>query len=335
MSNVSQLTSAEDCLDQASEWLAKVDRGLSEEEQRAMQEWAQANPNHRRSLFEMAAMWDSMSMLSELSAMFPLEEAPAPRKSFALPAAIAASVAVLAISLGFLWISNNVLQQAQFKTAIGEHSQHKLNDGSTIHLNTDSRLRIDFTLGERKVYLEQGEAHFTVAHDKRRPFVVQAGDNTITAIGTAFNIQLSKDQEMELLVTEGKVSLQGPQTAKPENEATNTLPAPVTTYLSAGQKIASSEQAISSVTPVESETIDGELAWQRGFIVFDGEPLQAAIAEVERYSELSFTMDEDIQSLQIAGFFKTNDMDKLLNALEESFGIMAERSEQSIHLHQP
>lgn len=335
MSKISQLTPNEDCLDQASEWLAKVDRGLSEAEQRAMHDWVHANPNHRRSLFEMASLWDSMSMLSELSAMFPLEEAPAPRKSFAYPASVAACLSALAIGLGLLWINSNMLLQTQFQTAIGEHSQHKLNDGSTIHLNTNSRLRIDYTLGERKVYLEQGEAHFTVAHDKRRPFIVEAGNNTITAIGTAFNIHLSRDKEMELLVTEGKVSLKAPQTALTENSTSSNLPAATTTYLSAGQKIASSEQAISSVTPVESETIDGELAWQRGFIVFDGEPLQLAMSEVERYTELSFTMDEKLKALQVAGFFKTNDTDKLLNALEESFGIIAERREQSIHLRQP
>ncbi|GAA6154089.1 FecR family protein [Pseudoteredinibacter isoporae] len=335
MSKVSQLTPTEDCLDQASEWLAKVDRGLSDEEQQAMHQWVHANPNHRRSLFEMAALWDSMSMLSELSAMFPLEEAPAKRTALAFPVAAAACLAALAIGLSLLWVNNNLLQQATFTTAIGEHSQYKLNDGSTIHLNTNSRLRIDFDLGERRVYLEQGEAHFTVAHDKRRPFIVEAGDNTITAIGTAFNIQLSNQKEMELLVTEGKVSLQGPQTARLASDSRNTLPTPVTTYLSAGQKVASSEQKISSVTPIESETIDGELAWQRGFIVFDGAPLRQAMSEVERYSELSFTMDDDIQALQIAGFFKTNDTDKLLNALEESFGIVAERREQSIHLRQP
>ncbi len=338
MSKIKQINVQTDPLEEASLWLAKVDRGIDDQEQQAMREWIQSHPNNRRDLFEMAALWDSMSMLSELSAMFPLEENKAkPNNRLAYTAAIAASLLLIGIGVGLNWL-NQTLQQDQFTTSIGEHSQHLLNDGSTIHLNTNSRVRIDYQLGERTIYLEHGEAHFKVAHNKRRPFVVHAGQRTVTAIGTAFNIQINDQKEIELLVTEGKVALATPKTENPaiDQSATSnpSASATPTTYLTAGQKI-TPKPSDNTITTIESAAIDGELAWQRGFIVFDGEPLKTALTEVSRYSQQNFTMDDDVQSLQIAGYFKTNDLDKLLMALNQSFGVVAKQNENSIHLSKP
>ncbi|WP_299982193.1 FecR domain-containing protein [uncultured Pseudoteredinibacter sp.] len=334
MSKLSQLSNNEDSLDQASEWLAKVDRGLSPSEQLALQQWLDSNPMHRRNLFDMAALWDSMSILSELSEMFPLEEQAKPSKaSWRYYSAIAASLMLLSLGIGLFWINQHLLLQDQYTTAIGEHRLFELNDGSSIHLNTNSRVSVNYSLGLRQLTLEQGEAHFNVAHDEQRPFVVSAGQQTVTAVGTAFNIRLSQQDDMELLVTEGRVSLANKIDDSATNQPNPTTPT-TTTYLDAGQKIAANTLAQSPIEPVASSAIDGKLAWQRGFIVFDGTPLGQALQEVQRYAEYDIVATEDIQNLEIAGFFKTSDIDKLIASLEQSFDLSSERKGQTIYLRQ-
>nr|WP_299776270.1 FecR domain-containing protein [uncultured Pseudoteredinibacter sp.] len=330
MSKLRLLSNNEDSLDQASEWLAKVDRGLNESEKLALKQWLESNPMHRRNLFDMAALWDSMSMLSELSAMFPLEEQAKPNKTnWRHYGSVAASLMLIGIGIAFFWVKEHVLLQEEYITAIGEHKLFELNDGSSIHLNTNSRVSVNFSFGLRELNLEQGEAHFNVAHDKKRPFIVSAGNQTVTAIGTAFNIRLSQQDDMELLVTEGRVSLASGTTDTPTPKTM-----PTTTYLEAGQQIAPNISAQSPIEPVTSAAIDGKLAWQRGFIVFDGTPLGKALQEVQRYAKYEIVADKDIQNLEIAGYFKTSDIDKLIASLEQSFDLNSERKGQTIHLRQ-
>ncbi|MDI1364487.1 MAG: FecR domain-containing protein, partial [bacterium] len=66
-------------------------------------------------------------------------------------------------------------QAKTYQTDIGERVTAHLDDGSTVQLNTDTRLRVRFRLGERRLELVKGQAFFDVAHDPRRPFLVTAG----------------------------------------------------------------------------------------------------------------------------------------------------------------
>ena len=59
----------------------------------------------------------------------------------------------------------------------------RLDDGSTLELNAASAVRVQFTASERHVQLEAGEAHFAVAHDTARPFIVSAG-GILPSLGT-------------------------------------------------------------------------------------------------------------------------------------------------------
>ena len=83
---------------------------------------------------------------------------------------------------------------------VGEQKNITLADGSKLHLNTDSIVTVDFTENARNIVLLRGEAHFDVAHDTSRPFTVTAGNNTVTAVGTAFNMQYVDDQAFDLVV---------------------------------------------------------------------------------------------------------------------------------------
>ncbi|MGH7956064.1 MAG: iron-containing alcohol dehydrogenase, partial [Opitutaceae bacterium] len=77
--------------------------------------------------------------------------------------------------------------------------------GSVVELNVDADILVDFSPVRRAVRLVRGEAHFTVATDAARPFVVSAGGVEVRAVGTGFAVHFAP-QEIAVLVTEGQVA---------------------------------------------------------------------------------------------------------------------------------
>ena len=71
-----------------------------------------------------------------------------------------------------------------------------------------------------------------------------------------------------------------------------------------------------------------KLSWREGRVVFRGESLEAALAEIERYTTVQFVfLDEDLKSRSVTGRFRAGDVDGLLVALRTNFNITHERSD--------
>jgi transmembrane sensor len=83
------------------------------------------------------------------------------------------------------------------------NESHALPDGSLVELKEGSRIAVDFSAEQRQVRLV-GEAHFQVARDAARPFVVNAQGVMVRAVGTAFSVRVDSD-EVQVLVTHGSV----------------------------------------------------------------------------------------------------------------------------------
>ena len=99
---------------------------------------------------------------------------------------LAAVGAAAALAMGgWAWMQSRTV----FVTGVGEQRVVQLADGSSIRLDTGSRVRVRFAGDQRLVDLERGQALFTVAHDRARPFVVQAGGTQVTAVGTVFDVR--------------------------------------------------------------------------------------------------------------------------------------------------
>ena len=333
MSNIKSFVSKEDIHQQACEWISKIDRGLSEQEKQLLEQWAQTSEAHRNMLFDVAELWDDLSSLHELSGLFPLRaKEPAHRKTFkdSTRWSIAAGFAFMLLgSVSWLMHSQTGLNQGNLsasvsraETALGEQKPVTLPDGSVIHLNTNSLVYVDYSDNRRSITLARGEAHFDVAHDEARPFVVRTGNNSVTAVGTAFNIQLENDGKFELLVTEGKVLVQ--DVLREANSPTLDMIRPLD---SEGVFMVSGEKATFSGLNNDAETlsldqVQRDLAWQQGMVVFQGEPLAEALVEVSRYTSIHFEISEEqIRQKRVAGYFKAGDIDGLLFALKNNFGI--------------
>ncbi|MAE59456.1 MAG: hypothetical protein CME69_11280 [Halobacteriovorax sp.] len=346
MNNIRQFSSKEDIQEHACLWISRIDRGLNGDEKVALDTWLRESNAHRQALLDAASLWDDMSVLNELSGLFPQPSARHASKKRGLAKNIvwgmAATFLVMAVAVGIIvqrtWLDNasqfaTVNQKVQ--TGVGEQKNVTLADGSKLHLNTNSLVTVDFSSTSRNIVLLKGEAHFEVAHDTARPFSVTAGNNTVTAVGTAFNLQYVDDNAFELVVTEGKVLVKDRFRATSSNESLFGK-RPVTEeglLMFAGEK-ATVLGKVEARESMSQNEIDDDLAWQQGMIVFKGEPLESVLIEIGRYTPVRFHIsDDNLRKRRVAGYFKVGDIDGLLSALESSFSIKHEKvTDTSIEL---
>lgn len=330
MSEIYNFRSQDQRFDEASLWIAKLEKGLSEEDETALRQWMAADPKNQQIFLKMAEMWDRMDTLSRLSDLCP-RQAIKKTKSPQFLLAMAASVMV-AVLVGVWGMSSTTLSDllggekaavsagVVYGTSIGEQSVVNLPDGTVLALNTDSLVRVIYTDQRRLLELERGEINVQVAHDKSRPLSVIAGDKVIQAVGTVFNIEIHKDQLIELLVTEGKVlvGVHQRQTSVEDLSGDSTQPV-VAVSGGEGLMLGSSEEEIKRIEP---EEIEVKLSWKQGNLIFRGESLDDAVAEIGRYTSVEFViLDEDLKKLRISGLFRAGDVDGLLNTLKENFNI--------------
>src|SRR6266853_5244249 len=101
-----------------------------------------------------------------------------------------------------------------YVTEPGEQRTIRLADGSTVEMDSRSRVRLEFTDAERTVELVDGQALFRVAKNPSRPFIVVSGDARVRAVGTQFDVYKKRDGTT-VTVIEGRVAVLAPgQTAQ-------------------------------------------------------------------------------------------------------------------------
>lgn len=332
MNNVYQLHSNEQRIEQASEWIAKIDRGLIQSEKVEFESWLATDRENWTMLMKLAKMWDKMDALSQLSEVFPHTPQ---RSSWSYKSKLALAASILfvsAISFHFLQtdifidkVQQQVVSQNVYTTTLGEQATFYLQDKTKVVLNTDSVLKVTYTDRQRLFELEKGELHVTVAHNKALPLSVYAGQKVIQAVGTAFNVELKSDH-VELIVTDGKVLVADQNRQSNDRLAVYNIRLPIRSLAVSQHQKVELGTGNEKVQAVELSEIEASLSWQQGNLIFRGETLQQAMAEVSRYSDYRFEfIDDTVKNMQIAGLFKTNDLDGLLAGLEQNFKVSHQR----------
>jgi transmembrane sensor len=220
-------------------------------------------------------------------------------------------------------------------TPIGGFEKIDLPDGSVVSLNTSSAVEVAFTATERRVHLLRGEASFTVAKDRARPFVVRVGQVDVRAVGTVFNVRCLP-AAVEVLVTEGKVRVDDAASGRSLLAAQSLGPAigaPAPTLeplLVEGHRI-TIETAVSApaafvpvaVAPQEAARA---LAWQSRRLEFSAQPLAEVVAEFNRYNRHQLVIeDAGLAAQRFGGKFPANDIESFVLLLESNFHVLAER----------
>ena len=111
------------------------------------------------------------------------------RSRYFLNAVALPCAALLTLAAVWSWSARTVPPEypadPAYATTVGGYQRIALDDGSVVELNASTHIRVHYSLGERRVELLRGEAHFTVAKNLQRPFRVLADGVAVRAVGTA------------------------------------------------------------------------------------------------------------------------------------------------------
>lgn len=341
MSNVTKFPQRSDRRTEvASGWIAAIERGLTEGEEKELGLWLAENRQNYESFMELAALWDRMDVLHRLADIFPEPDKRKAARNTRVALAVAASVVAALTLFAVLQMPETrapetgneavALQPSAYETVIGEQRTFKLPDGTQLVLNTNSLVQVDYSPTNRILRFERGEIHVSVAHDPERPLSVVIGNTIVQAVGTEFNIEITQDQSIELMVTDGVVMVGVIDSSATEGSSDSPiLLTQGSKVVGAGEKavISGDEPSTEAIEPqrVQSNEIAVELSWREGNLIFQGESLEEAVYEVGRYTAVEFViLDEEAKKVRVAGMFKAGDVEGLLSALRNHFNITYE-----------
>lgn len=318
---------------EASDWLAAEDRGFTSEAARRFAIWLEADPRHEQRLARHRLTWERIGLSDRLQGN--REESGDSKPilsvlsgSWGKPISVAAAMAaILAIAFIMLKpsVSNSELLLSRSQTAQG-YERHVLDDGSVVELNKGAQASVSYSASARRVSLISGEAHFTVAKDTSRPFVVTAREAAVRAVGTAFSVQIGSDS-VEVMVTEGRVRMEkaigllADEEVEPESL--------VESDLTIGQRVEISfleEAGVPVVETITGEEQDRRLAWKHPMLDFVATPLSEVLREFNRRNAIQLEIDgAALMNLPITATVHTGQPEEFISILELTEGVIAHR----------
>lgn len=361
--------------DAAAEWFVMHRTStLTAVQREAFVRWLRASPEHVREYLALTGLADDVGRVAKrftIAESALLERAqqeaakvgaviPLPR-SYGLPQAnkhdehgarpramlaAAAVVVALAVMLSIGWMSR---QAPEYVTAHAEQRSWRLSDGSTVHLNSASKIKIHFDAAQRRVELVEGQAIFRVAKDSARPFSVQAGNVEVSALGTEFDVY-RRTAATTVSVIEGSVAVWSRAEMQPLSLRESSAPtAPQATAALAARNadfqqehkrhaplvLSAGEQARVAAAAAEvsqkSEDVRKAVAWLQRQIVFERDTLATAVDEFNRYSDTRIRIvDAEIAAMQINGIFSVYDVESFMRFLQRQPGMRLEYRENEI-----
>lgn len=243
-----------------------------------------------------------------------------------LVGAVAAGI-VLAVFVGRVVFAPPTEEEAGVARNRAAELVHEtaLSDGSTVELATRSVVSIRYTEGERALELKDGEAHFTVAHDEQRPFVVTAGAVRVEAVGTAFDVRRAAERVV-VTVIEGKVKVSRGHDGSSESVAQAAKPVETLSVPAGNQVRWDAAEPGAELTAVDPSQA---LSWRQGRLEYSDEPLWAVLADLRRYHDRPITLEKDkgLERLAITGTVLTDAIPEFLSGLSRSLPVRVENEE--------
>lgn len=228
------------------------------------------------------------------------------KKTRRLPLALGALAAAVLIGLGVcLTPSLLVRWNADYQTPAGSQERVRLPDGSTMILNTDTAVSINFSNGYRHVSVLKGEAFFEVAQNSRTVFEVTGAFGGVTATGTAFAVKTDGHQD-DVVLEQGRVAVRDLEA--PQRRA----------ILSEGETVTAQDTGLSFVGSIDAKRA---LAWRDGHAVFSNQPLSEVIADLARYRRAPvFLFNEAIARKEVSGDYRLDDVDEAIRIVADASG---------------
>jgi transmembrane sensor len=327
---------------EAAAWLIRSEAaGFTAQDSAALEKWLAESPRHRAIYMRLQAAWKQADQLRRLrpfdgavdkdlmteSILPSLQGRNDAQRNLRSPfggrkvrqyayGVIGAVFALLALSFAARELLERFRWQT-YVTDIGGFERIVLRDGSVVHMNTNSRIRVHYTRARREVLLERGEALFTVAKNPQRPFDVEAQGSVIHAAGTVFTVRLRDARAIEVLVTEGQVIIDRAKQAVKSASA----PLQPSSALSAGEMVTIGAGAL-HIAKIDSTQVARKTAWMQGQLLFEQQTLRDMVAEFNRYNRRQLVVvDPAIADLRMSAGFDATDTGSFVAALERMFRV--------------
>jgi transmembrane sensor len=308
----------------AADWLARRDVGLDPVAQAQFHQWLAADPRHAAAWHELESTWRAFDLPRRSGDAGPMVRELTRRRQrryrrrvlvgsgTALLLMTAATVMFVARPFGpspDIALTGSVV--------VAKPERRHLADGSTVDLNTGAQIEVHFSAAQRDVRLTQGEAHFEVAKDASRPFVVATPLANVRAVGTAFAVGLHR-QTLDVLVTEGTVAVGRPTSAAQP-------PVPVSAGNAAVVPEATASDPTIHVEPIPPTEIERRLAWRSPHLELSNTPLAAVVVAFNRENRLQLSVaDPTLARLRFSGVFRADRPADFVRLLEDHYGVHAE-----------
>jgi transmembrane sensor len=274
---------------EAAIWLARLradDRSL--EDERAFRAWLMADARHAAAFEAVNGVWDSVGALSRdmRNGEVQLES------GFSRRALLSGGLG-LAVAAGGTFAFVQSAAAEVYQTDVGEQKHVTLKDGTSIFLDTDTKLVVDFNNKNRKVNLRYGRANFRVAPDAKRAFAVEAAQKLVIGTRSTFDVRRDGD-EISVLLIHGSATVKS-----------------TATDVDAGRSLSDGERL--SFTSGQSPKLDRPnllplLAWHTGQAIFENSVLTDVVLEMNRYSTIKLEVDDTrIARMKVSGVYRVGD----------------------------
>jgi len=331
MNNPSEIKIPKEIEEAASDWVLRRERGLSAAEEKALAKWIAESPSHAMALKRHECAWTFLErpvlagrtdeMVRDLG-----------RKSRSRRRRRLASFAAAGVlgCLTLFWITTPpaAVPVIASKSVVIQPKVQHLPDGTRVELREAAELHVDYTNQVRRVRLVKGEALFEVVKMPERPFLVEAGDVQVQALGTVFLVDAGGHRAVDVIVTEGRVAVArkemsiGGESREEVRESR--------AVLDAGRRVTVSLQDSASelvAREVTSDELAEKLSWRATRLDFSYTPLPEAVALFNQHSPTELVVaDQRLADVRVTGRFRADNIDTLVRLLEANFEIKAERS---------
>ncbi len=291
---------------EAAAWVARLQGpNRDAEAERAFRRWMEADPAHAAAFDRATAVWEGIGGAAAGMDVSPGEVARRKTRRRAMATMMAA--ALVAVGGGWLAFRDQV-----YVTKVGEQRSVRLEDGSLLALNTDTKVVVHYTKGERDLRLLRGEAQFDVAKNPDRPFIVTAEGQQVRALGTSFVVR-DEGETIAVTLLEGKV------TVTPVADAPAKVATAKPVLLTPGERV---KVGAASAPKIDHPRLQAVTAWRAGEVLLDDTPLPEAIAEMNRYSETPLRLEGDgLAGLRVSGIFRSGETQAFARTVGAQFGL--------------
>ncbi|MDL2281503.1 FecR domain-containing protein [Parabacteroides sp. OttesenSCG-928-G06] len=188
----------------------------------------------------------------------------------------------------------------------GKHSRLTLSDGTTMHINSGSRVIFPevFKSKEREIFVD-GEIYLEVKQNLKSPFIVCTNKMRVEVLGTSFNISAYEEEsEQSVVLVSGAVVIR-----TNDNRETRLLPNQKMTYANQVHK----------VTPVD---VNQYISWKDGYLICNDEVFPSLMRKLSRYYGKTIECDPALSTYSGQGKLELKeDFEEVMHGLAEIFPI--------------